>query len=122
MSVITSIEDLRVLAKKRVPRMFYDYADSGAWTEQTYRANTSDFEKIRLRQRVAVNMEGRSLAGKMVGQFFFQGGYQITPAEHDHVPPHQQAIGFVVADKPGQFPHGGETPAQGRRHLLRPPG
>ncbi|MFM7347674.1 MAG: L-lactate dehydrogenase [Tagaea sp.] len=68
MAVITTIEDLRLLAKARVPRMFYDYADSGAWTEQTYRANTSDFEKIRLRQRVAVNMEGRSLAGKMVGQ------------------------------------------------------
>jgi L-lactate dehydrogenase (cytochrome) len=68
MAVITTIEDLRLLAKRRVPRMFYDYADSGAWTEQTYRANTSDFEKIRLRQRVAVNMEGRSLAGKMVGQ------------------------------------------------------
>jgi L-lactate dehydrogenase (cytochrome) len=68
MAVITNIEDLRVLAQKRVPRMFYDYADSGAWTEQTYRANTSDFEKIRLRQRVAVNMEGRSLATKMVGQ------------------------------------------------------
>jgi L-lactate dehydrogenase (cytochrome) len=68
MAVITTIEDLRQLAERRVPRMFYDYADSGAWTEQTYRANTSDFEKIRLRQRVAVNMEGRSLAGKMVGQ------------------------------------------------------
>ena len=68
MAVITNIEDLRVLAQKRVPRMFYDYADSGAWTEQTYRANTSDFEKIRLRQRVAVNMDGRSLATKMVGQ------------------------------------------------------
>lgn len=68
MAVITTIEDLRRLAERRVPRMFYDYADSGAWTEQTYRANTSDFEKLRLRQRVAVNMEGRSLAGKMVGQ------------------------------------------------------
>ncbi|MBI1244616.1 MAG: L-lactate dehydrogenase [Alphaproteobacteria bacterium] len=68
MPVITNIEDLRVLAQRRVPRMFYDYADSGAWTEQTYRANTTDFEKIRLRQRVAVDMEGRSLASKMVGQ------------------------------------------------------
>jgi L-lactate dehydrogenase (cytochrome) len=67
MAAVTSIEDLRLMAKRRVPRMFYDYADSGAWTEQTYRANTSDFEKIRLRQRVAVNMEGRSLATKMVG-------------------------------------------------------
>ena len=68
MSAITNIEDLRVLAQKRVPKMFYDYADSGSWTEQTYRENTSDFDKIRLRQRVAVNMEGRSLASTMVGQ------------------------------------------------------
>jgi L-lactate dehydrogenase (cytochrome) len=67
MSVITSIEDLRVLAKKRVPRMFYDYADSGSWTESTYRANEADFRKIGLRQRVAVNLEGRSTATKMLG-------------------------------------------------------
>ena len=68
MAVITTIEDLRVLAQKRVPRMFYDYADSGSWTESTYRANESDFQKIKLRQRVAVNMEGRSTATTMVGQ------------------------------------------------------
>ena len=68
MTVITNIEDLRVLAQKRVPRMFYDYADSGAWTESTYRANESDFHKIKLRQRVAVNMEGRSTASTMIGQ------------------------------------------------------
>jgi isopentenyl diphosphate isomerase/L-lactate dehydrogenase-like FMN-dependent dehydrogenase len=67
MPVITNIEDLRVLAEKRVPRMFYDYADSGSWTEGTYRANSEDFQKIKLRQRVAVNMENRSLATKMVG-------------------------------------------------------
>lgn len=67
MPVITNIEDLRVLAKKRVPRMFYDYADSGSWTEGTYRANESDFQKIKLRQRVAVNMENRSTATQMVG-------------------------------------------------------
>jgi len=65
--VITNIEDLRVLAQQRVPRMFYDYADSGSWTESTYRANESDFAKIKLRQRVAVNMEGRSTATKMIG-------------------------------------------------------
>ena len=65
--VITNIEDLRKLAQRRVPRMFYDYADSGSWTEGTYRANESDFQKIKLRQRVAVNMEGRSTATKMVG-------------------------------------------------------
>jgi L-lactate dehydrogenase (cytochrome) len=68
MSVVTSIEDLRILAKRRVPRMFYDYADSGAWTESTYRANTTDFEKIKLRQRVAVDMRNRTLATKMIGQ------------------------------------------------------
>ncbi|UUZ71594.1 alpha-hydroxy-acid oxidizing protein [Polaromonas sp. P1(28)-8] len=67
MPVITNIEDLRVLAQKRVPRMFYDYADSGSWTESTYRANESDFQKIKLRQRVAVNMENRSTATRMVG-------------------------------------------------------
>jgi L-lactate dehydrogenase (cytochrome) len=68
MSVITTIEELRLLAKKRVPRMFYDYADSGSWTESTYRANEGDFQKIKLRQRVAVNMEGRSTASTMIGQ------------------------------------------------------
>jgi L-lactate dehydrogenase (cytochrome) len=68
MPVITTIEDLRRLAQRRVPRMFYDYADSGSWTEQTYRENTSDFAKIRLRQRVAVNMDGRSLKTRMIGQ------------------------------------------------------
>ena len=67
MTVITTIEDLRVLAEKRVPRMFYDYADSGSWTESTYHANESDFQKIKLRQRVAVNMENRSTATKMIG-------------------------------------------------------
>ncbi|MCX7325529.1 MAG: alpha-hydroxy acid oxidase [Hyphomicrobiales bacterium] len=68
MPTITCIEDLRLLAKSRVPRMFYDYADSGSWTESTYRANTTDFEKIRLRQRVAINMEGRSTATTMIGE------------------------------------------------------
>jgi len=68
MPVITNIEDLRVLAEKRVPRMFYDYADSGSWTEGTYRANEADFQSIKLRQRVAVNMEGRSLRTEMAGQ------------------------------------------------------
>ena len=68
MPVITNIEDLRVLAKRRVPRMFYDYADSGSWTESTYRANEADFNRILLRQRVAVNMEGRSTRTTMIGQ------------------------------------------------------
>ena len=68
MPVITCVEDLRQLAEQRVPRMFYDYADSGSWTETTYRANERDFQAIKLRQRVAVNMEGRSTAVKMIGQ------------------------------------------------------
>ena len=68
MPEITNIEDLRVLAERRVPRMFYDYCDSGSWTEQTYRANTSDFEKIGIRQRVARNMEGRSTEMTMIGE------------------------------------------------------
>ena len=67
MTVITNIEDLRRLAQRRVPRVFYDYADSGSWTEGTYRANEGDFAAIKLRQRVAVNMENRSTAVKMVG-------------------------------------------------------
>ncbi len=67
MPLITTIEDLRVLAKKRVPRMFYDYADSGSWTESTYRANESDLARIKLRQRVAVNLENRSTATQMLG-------------------------------------------------------
>ncbi len=68
MAIITNIEDLRVLHKKRTPKMFYDYADSGSWTESTYRANESDFQKIKFRQRVAVDMNNRTLKTTMVGQ------------------------------------------------------
>ncbi len=68
MTVITQIEDLRRLAQKRVPRMFYDYADSGSWTESTYRSNEADFARIKLRQRVAVDMRDRSTATTMIGQ------------------------------------------------------
>ncbi|ART49098.1 alpha-hydroxy acid oxidase [Acidovorax carolinensis] len=68
LSKVTCIEDLRVVARRRVPRMFYDYADSGSYTEGTYRSNTADFQGIKLRQRVAVNMEGRSTRTTMVGQ------------------------------------------------------
>jgi L-lactate dehydrogenase (cytochrome) len=64
--VITHIEDLREIARRKVPRMFYDYADAGSWTESTYRANEADFQKIRLRQRVAVNMEDRTLRATML--------------------------------------------------------
>jgi L-lactate dehydrogenase (cytochrome) len=67
MPPITCIEDLRVLARRRVPRMFYDYADSGSWTESTYRANQSDFQRMLLRQRVAVDMRNRSTRTTMIG-------------------------------------------------------
>lgn len=68
MPVITNINDLKRIYERRVPRMFYDYAESGSWTEQTFRENTSDFDKIRLRQRVAVDMTGRSTKTQMIGQ------------------------------------------------------
>jgi L-lactate dehydrogenase (cytochrome) len=68
MPVITNVEDLRRVARKRVPRMFYDYADSGSWSESTYRANEEDFRPIRFRQRVAVSMHPRSVATKMIGE------------------------------------------------------
>ena len=68
MAPITNIEDLRVLHERRVPRMFYDYVDTGSWTESTYRANESDFQKIKFRQRVAINMDNRSIASTMLGE------------------------------------------------------
>ena len=67
MPVITHIEELRALARKRVPRMFYDYADAGSYTESTYRANEEDFQRIKLRQRVAVNMDNRTTRTQMIG-------------------------------------------------------
>jgi L-lactate dehydrogenase (cytochrome) len=68
MPVITSIADLKRLHKRRTPKMFYDYCESGSWTEQTFRENTSDFDKIRLRQRIAVDMTNRTTASQMIGQ------------------------------------------------------
>jgi L-lactate dehydrogenase (cytochrome) len=68
MPVITSIADLKRLHKRRSPKMFYDYAESGSYTEQTFRDNTDDFTQIRLRQKVAVDMSGRSTAAQMIGQ------------------------------------------------------
>ena len=65
---ILTIHEMMAEAKRKVPKQFFDYADSGAWTESTYRANTDDFAHISLKQRVAVNMEGRSLASTMAGQ------------------------------------------------------
>lgn len=68
LSKITNIEDLRRVAERKVPRMFYDYVDSGSWTETTYRNNETDFDRIKLRQKVLVDMEGRSLATTMIGE------------------------------------------------------
>lgn len=68
MAAIVEINDLKNMARKRVPKMFFDYSDSGSWTESTYRANEADFADVYLRQRVAVNMSDRSLGGKMIGQ------------------------------------------------------
>ncbi|MGR3659923.1 MAG: alpha-hydroxy acid oxidase [Paracoccaceae bacterium] len=68
MTTITCIEDLKRLYKRRVPKMFYDYCESGSWTEQTFRDNVSDFSKIRLRQRVAIDMDNRTTATTMIGQ------------------------------------------------------
>ena len=68
MPTITCIDDLKTIYRRRVPRMFFDYTESGSWTEQTFRDNTSDFEKLRLRQRVAVDMTGRSTRSEMIGQ------------------------------------------------------
>jgi len=68
MPIITCIDDLKRLHRRRTPRMFYDYAESGSYTEQTFRDNSADFARIRLRQKVAVDMSGRSLAATMLGQ------------------------------------------------------
>ncbi len=68
MSMLLTIDDLKNQARRRVPKMFFDYADSGAWTESTYRANEEDFGKIKLRQRVLVDMANRSLASTMIGE------------------------------------------------------
>ncbi len=68
MPVITCIDDLKRLHKRRTPKMFYDYCESGSYTEQTFRENTTDFQKLRLRQKVAVDMSGRSTASHMIGE------------------------------------------------------
>ncbi len=68
MAPVLEVADLKRLARRRVPKMFFDYADSGSWTESTYRANEDDFGEIKLRQRIAVDMSGRSTATQMIGQ------------------------------------------------------
>lgn len=68
MPVITCIDDLKAIHKRKTPKMFFDYCESGSWTEQTFRENTSDFDQIRLRQRVAVDMSNRTTAATMIGR------------------------------------------------------
>ena len=68
MKNVTCIEDLRTLARRRVPRAFFDYADSGSYSEETFRANRADLEHIKLRQRVLVDVSNRSLATTILGQ------------------------------------------------------
>ncbi|MEO0357479.1 MAG: alpha-hydroxy acid oxidase [Pseudomonadota bacterium] len=68
MTVITTIQDLKHIYKRRVPQMFYDYCESGSWTEQTFRENETDFSKLRFRQRVAVDMSNRTTATQMIAQ------------------------------------------------------
>ena len=68
MPVITNIDDLKRIYRRRVPKMFYDYAESGSWTEQTFRANTTDFSELLLRQRIAVDMGNRTTRTQMIGQ------------------------------------------------------
>ncbi|MEM7752357.1 MAG: alpha-hydroxy acid oxidase [Pseudomonadota bacterium] len=68
MPVITEIADLKRIYRRRVPKMFYDYAESGSWSEQTFRENTSDFNDIRLRQRIAMDMANRTTKAQMVGE------------------------------------------------------
>ena len=67
MTTVTCIEDLKQIYSRRVPRMFFDYTESGSWTEQTFQANTDDFSRVRLRQKVAVDMSNRSTAAKIIG-------------------------------------------------------
>ncbi len=65
---ITCIEDMRQVYRRRVPRMFVDYCDSGSWSESTYRHNSDDFASIKFRQKVLVDMAGRSLTTHMAGE------------------------------------------------------
>ncbi len=67
MKTITCIEDLRVIARRKVPKAFFDYVDGGSYNEETLRANRADLETIKLRQRVMVDVSERSLATTIVG-------------------------------------------------------
>ena len=68
MKIITSIDDFKPIYKRRVPKMFYDYAESGSWSEQTFRENVSDFNKLYFKQKVAVDISNRTTSTKMLGE------------------------------------------------------
>lgn len=68
LSKMTNIEDLRRVCKRNVPKMFYDYVDTGSWTETTYRENVTDFTPIKFRQKILVNMDNRTLETKLIGE------------------------------------------------------
>jgi len=72
MKKILEINDIKILAKKKLPKMFYDYVDSGSYTESTYLANETDFDKIKLRQRV-----GRDISSSMLGKKFLGKDYKL---------------------------------------------
>ena len=65
---ILTVDEMKTAARHRVPKMFFEYADTGSYTESTYFANESDFTKIKLKQKVAVNLENRSLRSTMLGK------------------------------------------------------
>ena len=68
MTTITCIEDLKALYKRRVPKMFYDYTESGSWTEQTFKSNETALQRILFKQRVLVDLSQRSVASTLLGQ------------------------------------------------------
>src|ERR1700733_14802569 len=67
MTYFATVEELRIEAKKRVPKMFYEYVDAGSWTESTYRANSDDFAKLHFRQKVAIDFSKRKLETELAG-------------------------------------------------------
>jgi L-lactate dehydrogenase (cytochrome) len=68
MKHVTCIEDLRLLARRKVPRAFFDYADNGSYAQETLRANRDDLERLKLRQRVLVDVSQRELGTTIVGE------------------------------------------------------
>ena len=68
MSLITTVNDLKPIYKRQVPKMFYDYTESGSWTEQTFRENSSDFNRLYFRQKVAVDISNRTTTSQMIGE------------------------------------------------------